>query len=116
MQHLYTNMIYAIIEIGSHQSLVKPGYFYDFNKIPLDIGKAIVFKKVLLLNNQGLIKIGQPCLLNVKIVATVVQHLKNKKLTIFKMKSKKKTRRRQGHRQDLTRLRIDSIYVDNVKI
>lgn len=109
-------MTYAVIEIGGHQLLVKPGYFYDLNKIPLNVGKTILFKKVLLLNHQGSVEIGKPCLFNVKIVATVIQHLKNRKLTVFKMKSKKKTRRRQGHRQDLTRLRVCSIYVNNVKV
>lgn len=116
LKHLHANMTYAIIEIGGHQLLVKPGYFYDLHKIPLDVGKTILFKKVLLLNNQGFIKIGRPCLFNVKILATVEQHLRSKKLTVFKMKSKKKTRCRQGHRQDLTRLKIHSIYIDNVKI
>lgn len=109
-------MTYAIVEIGGHQLLVKPGYFYDLHKIPLDVGKTILLKKVLLLNNQGFIRVGKPCLINVKIVATVIQHLKNKKLTVFKMQSKKKTRRRQGYRQSLTRLKIHSIYLDNVKI
>ena len=109
-------MTYAIIEIGGHQLLVKPGYFYDLHKIPLDVGKTILFKKVLLLNDQGFIKVGKPCLYNVQILATVEQHLKSKKLTVFKMKSKKKARCRQGHRQKLTRLKIGSMYIDNIKI
>lgn len=109
-------MTYAIVDISGHQLLIKPGCYYDLNKIPLSIGEMVLFNKILLLNHKGLIKIGNPCLNNVRIKATIVQHLKTKKITVFKMKSKKRIRRKYGHKQELTRLMINSIYINNTKI
>ena len=109
-------MTYAIVDISGHQLLIKPGCYYDLNKIPLNIGEEVLFNKILLLNYQGMIKIGNPCLQNVRIKATVVKHLRAKKITVFKMKPKKRVRFQQGHRQELTRLVINSIYINNTKI
>lgn len=109
-------MTYAIVDISGHQLLIKPGCYYDLNKIPLNIGEMVLFNKILLLNHNGIIKIGNPCLNNVRIKATIVRHLKTKKLTIFTMKAKKRARRKYGHKQELTRLIINSIYINNIKI
>nr|YP_009296653.1 ribosomal protein L21 [Apophlaea sinclairii]AOM65793.1 ribosomal protein L21 [Apophlaea sinclairii] len=109
-------MTYAIVDISGHQLLIKPGCYYDLNKIPLEIGKMVLFNKILLLKHKGFIKIGNPCLNNVRIKATIVKHLKAKKVTVFKMKSKKRYRWKYGHRQELTRLIINSIYINNIKV
>nr|YP_009294107.1 ribosomal protein L21 [Hildenbrandia rubra]AOM67349.1 ribosomal protein L21 [Hildenbrandia rubra] len=109
-------MTYAIVDISGHQLLIKPGCYYDLNKIPLDIGEMVLFNKILLLNHKGLVKIGNPCLNNVRIKATIVRHLRAKKITVFKMKSKKRVRCKYGHRQELTRLVVNSIYINNTKI
>ena len=104
-------MQYAIIEISGKQFWVEVGKFYNFNRIPCKLGKRIILNRVLLLNNEGKILIGQPFLNNVKIQGKILQHLRDKKKIIYKMKSKKKTRRKQGHRQQLTKILIENITI-----
>ena len=102
-------MKYAIVEISGKQFWVETGKFYDFNKIPTELGKEIILNRVLLFNNEGNLFIGQPYLENVKIQGKILQHLRGKKTIIYKRRSKKKTRRKQGHRQELTRVLIEDI-------
>lgn len=102
-------MKYAIVEISGKQFWVETGKYYDFNKIPTELGKEIILNRVLLFNNEGKLSIGQPYLENVKIQGKILQHLRGKKTIIYKMRSKKKTRRKQGHRQELTRVLIENI-------
>ena len=104
-------MKYAIVEISGRQFWIETGKYYDFNRIPTELGKEITLNRVLLLNNEGKILIGQPFLNNVKIQGKILQHLREKKKIIYKMRSKKKTRRKQGHRQQLTQILIESIAI-----
>jgi large subunit ribosomal protein L21 len=104
-------MKYAIVEISGKQFWVETGKFYDFNRIPTELGKEITLNRVLLLNNEGDVLIGQPYLENVKIQGKILEHLRGKKKIIYKMRSKKKTRRKQGHRQELTRVLIEAITI-----
>jgi large subunit ribosomal protein L21 len=106
-------MKYAIVEISGKQFWIETGKFYDFNRIPTELGKEITLNRVLLLNNEGEVLIGQPYLENVKIQGKILEHLRGKKQIIYKMRSKKKTRRKQGHRQELTRVLIENIAVNN---
>ena len=105
-------MKYAIIEISGKQFWVETGKFYDFHRIPTELGKEIILNRVLLLNNEGDVFIGQPYLENVKIEGTILKHFRGEKKIIYKMKSKKKTRRKQGHRQQLTRVLIKTITIN----
>ncbi|ASN78683.1 ribosomal protein L21 (chloroplast) [Porphyra umbilicalis] len=102
-------MTYAIIEASGKQLWIEEGRYYDLNHIPVEPGQSIILGKVLLLNKDGHISLGHPCIQGAAIKATVVRHLRGKKLTVFKMKPKKKMRLKKGHRQELTRLMIDSI-------
>jgi len=104
-------MKYAIIEISGKQFWIETGKFYDFNRIPTELGKDITLNRVLLLNNEGDVLIGQPYLENVKIQGKILEHFRGKKQIIYKMRSKKKTRRKQGHRQELTRVLIENISI-----
>jgi len=104
-------MKYAIVEISGKQFWVETGKFYDFNRIPTELGKEITLNRVLLINNEGSVLIGQPYLENVKIQGKILEHLRGKKKIVYKMRSKKKTRRKQGHRQDLTRVLIENITI-----
>ncbi len=106
-------MKYAIVEIGGKQFWVETGKYYDFNRIPTELGKGIILNRVLLVNNEGNIFIGQPYLKNVKIQGKILEHLRGKKIIVYKMRSKKKTRRKQGHRQELTRILIQNINITN---
>nr|YP_536890.1 ribosomal protein L21 [Neopyropia yezoensis]Q1XDS8.1 RecName: Full=Large ribosomal subunit protein bL21c; AltName: Full=50S ribosomal protein L21, chloroplastic [Neopyropia yezoensis]AIA21445.1 50S ribosomal protein L21 [Neopyropia fucicola]AGH27533.1 ribosomal protein L21 [Neopyropia yezoensis]QFZ66869.1 ribosomal protein L21 [Neopyropia yezoensis]ULU28868.1 ribosomal protein L21 [Neopyropia yezoensis]WKD83364.1 ribosomal protein L21 [Neopyropia yezoensis] len=102
-------MTYAIIEASGTQLWIEEGRYYDLNHIPVDPGQSIILGKVLLLNKNGEVTLGRPCIEGVTIKATVMRHLRGKKITVFKMKPKKKMRLKKGHRQELTRLMIDSI-------
>ena len=104
-------MKYAIIEISGKQFWVETGKFYDFNRVPTELGKEIILNRILLVNNDGNVLIGQPYLKNVKIQGRILEHLRGKKKIVYKMRSKKKTRRKQGHRQELTRVLIENINI-----
>lgn len=104
-------MKYAIVEISGRQFWIEIGKYYDFNRIPTELGKQIILNRVLLLNNNDGILIGQPYLENVKIKGKILKHFRGKKNIIYKMRPKKKTRRKQGHRQELTRVFIEEISV-----
>lgn len=102
-------MKYAIIEISGRQFWIETGKYYDFNRIPAKPGKNILLNRILLINNEKEILIGQPFVKNAKVEAKILEHLRDKKKIIYKMRSKKKTRKKQGHRQELTRVLIQSI-------
>ena len=103
---------YVIVEISGRQFWVEPLRWYDVNRIPTQVGKEIILNRVLLASeNSGRVKIGIPYLETVKVKAKILKHLRGPKTIIYKMKPKKKTRKKQGHRQDLTRILIDSINV-----
>ncbi|MEO0456562.1 MAG: 50S ribosomal protein L21 [Cyanobacteria bacterium P01_A01_bin.114] len=105
-------MAYAIIEAGGAQLRVEPGRFYDINRLPVEPDEKITLDKVLLVENDGDVSIGQPVVKGASVSGTVVSHLRGKKVIVYKMQPKKKTRKKRGHRQELTRLMIDSITID----
>ena len=105
-------MKYAIVEISGRQFWIEKGKYYDFNRIPTELGKQISLNRVLLLNNDGKILVGKPYLESVQIKGTILEHLRGKKTIVYKMRPKKKTRRKQGHRQELTRVLIEDIVVN----
>ena len=105
-------MKYAIVEISGRQFWIEIGKYYDFNRIPTELGKQITLNRVLLLNDEGNISIGQPYLESVKIKGKILEHLRGKKTIVYKMRSKKKSRKKQGHRQELTRVLIEDIIIN----
>ena len=105
-------MKYAIVDISGRQFWIEVGKYYDFNRISTKLGKQITLNRVLLLNNEGKILVGQPYLKSVKIQGKVLEHLRGKKTIVYKMKPKKKTRKKQGHRQELTRVLIEDIVIN----
>ena len=105
-------MRYAIIEISGRQFWVETGKYYDLNRMPIDLGREILLNRVLLLNNESEILIGQPYLDTVKIKGKILEHLRGKKKMVYKMRPKKKTRKKQGHRQQLTRVLIEDININ----
>ena len=102
-------MKYAIVEISGRQFWVETGKYYNFNRIPTKLGQNIILNRVLLLNNEGEILVGKLYLDMVKIKGKVLEHLRGRKKLIYKMRPKKKTRKKQGHRQQLTRVLIEEI-------
>jgi len=100
---------YAIIEAGGTQMRVEPGRFYDINRLADEVDAQFTIDKVLFVKNEGDITVGQPLVAGATVQATVLRHLRGRKIIVYKMQPKKKTRKKQGHRQELTRIMIDSI-------
>jgi len=105
-------MKYAIVEISGRQFWIETGKYYDFNRISTELGKQITFNRVLLFNDEGTLLIGKPYLESVKIKGKILEHLRGKKTIVYKMRPKKKTRKKQGHRQELTRVLIEDIIMN----
>lgn len=109
-------MTYAIIETGGKQMRVEPGRFYDIELLPGEVGTTVSIDKVFLLENNGSIQIGQPLVAGVTVEGTIMRHYRARKVIVYKMQPKKKTRKKRGHRQEVTRLMIDSISVNGKAI
>lgn len=105
-------MKYAIVEISGRQFWVETGKYYDLNRIPTELGKKILLTRVLLLNNNGDLLVGKPYINNVSITGKVLKHLRGQKTIVYKMRPKKKTRKKQGHRQELTRVLIEDMNIN----
>ena len=102
-------MTYAIVEIGGGQLRVEPGRFYDINLLAADPDSSYSIDKVLLVSSDGDVTVGRPFIEGATVEGTVMRHRRGKKVIVYKMKPKKKYRKKRGHRQELTRLMIDSI-------
>jgi large subunit ribosomal protein L21 len=101
--------MYAVIKTGGKQYRVSPGDSIDVEKLPYEVGHQIELDQVLLVANGSGAKIGQPLVDGAKVKATVTRQAKGRKVIIFKYRPSKRYRRRKGHRQHFTRLRIDEI-------
>jgi len=100
---------YAIVQASGKQFWVEQDKFYDFDKLPLDRGDKFSLNQILLVKNQDSIHVGKPFLQDFSIKATVLRHISGPKIRVFKMRSKKKTRKTFGSRRKLTRVLINSI-------
>lgn len=105
-------MTYAIIETGGKQIRVEPGRFYDIELLHVSPESDITIDKVLLIQHDGNVHIGQPVVAGATVEGTILRHFRGRKIVIYKMRRKKKTRKRRGHRQEITRLMIKSISVN----
>jgi large subunit ribosomal protein L21 len=104
-------MTYAIVETGGKQLRVEPGRFYDVNRLAVSEDDTITLDKVLLVSHDDDTHVGQPMVEGAEVSATVMRHLRGPKLIVYKMQPKKKTRKKRGHRQELTRIMVDTIAV-----
>lgn len=102
-------MSYAIIETGGKQLRVEPGRFYDIELLPVEADASVSIEKVLFVAHDGDVHIGQPLVEGATVEGTVMRHFRGRKVLVYKMKPKKKTRKKRGHRQEVTRLMINSI-------
>ena len=101
--------MYAVIKSGGKQHKVSEGEEILLEKLSLDEGEVIEFSEVLAVNKDGNLNIGKPLLEGAVVKAKVINHLKTKKITVIKMKRRKDYRKKQGHRQNLTKVKIESI-------
>jgi large subunit ribosomal protein L21 len=101
-------MKYAIVESGGKQYRAVPGSTIEVDHLPLEIGQSVELD-VLLLSDEAEVKVGSPLVAGAKVQASVQAQVKGPKLLVFKYRPKKRIRRRQGHRQQYTRLMVESI-------
>ncbi len=103
------SLMYAVIETGGKQYRVKQGDVLFVEKLDADEGDTIDIDKVLLVSNEGNVSAGKPYVDGAKVEAKVLEQGKAKKIIVFKIKAKKNYRKKQGHRQPFTKLKIESI-------
>ena len=101
--------MYAIVDTGGKQYKVQKGETLRIEKIPGEVGSQVSFDKILMLADDDNVKIGRPVLDDVAVKGHVVEQEKAQKIIVFKYKKRKRYRRKQGHRQQYTAVKIDSI-------
>lgn len=102
--------MYAVVRTGGRQYRAEPGQVIDVERLPQAEGEVIDLTDVLLVvSDDGKATVGQPTVADAVVKATVVQQGRGRKIFVWKYKPKQNYRRRRGHRQYFTRLRIDSI-------
>lgn len=101
--------MYVIINSGGKQYKIAEGEILRVEKIDGEVGNQIMFDNVLLLSDGETCQIGKPTLDNVAVHGHIVEQGKGKKVIVFKYKRRKRYRRTQGHRQEYTAVKIDSI-------
>ena len=110
---LTNDNLYAIAETSGKQVWFEVDKYYDIDRLNAKEKDKITIDKVLLIKNKEKVSIGQPYIKNAKIELEVVSHKRDKKIIVYKMRPKKKTRRKMGHRQELTRVMVRSITTSN---
>jgi len=105
------NNLYAIAETSGQQFWFECDKYYDIDRLNAKEKDKITLDKILLIKDKDKLSIGQPYIKNAKIELEVVSHKRDKKIIVYKMRPKKKTRRKMGHRQELTRVMVKSITI-----
>ena len=101
--------MYAVIATGGKQYRVSEGDVIFVEKLAGELDEQVVFSDVLTVVEDGSVKIGTPYLAGAKVTAKVLKQGKDKKILVYKYKSKANYRRRQGHRQPYTKVSIEKI-------
>ena len=106
-----SNELYAIAETSGQQFWFEVDRYYDIDRLNAKEKDKITLDKVLLLKDKNEITIGKPYIKDAKIELEIISHKRDKKILVYKMRPKKKTRRKMGHRQELTRVMVKSITI-----
>ena len=102
--------MYAIIKTGGKQYKVTPECVLDIEKLELEVGQTVKFKEVLAVGEEGgKLNVGTPTVANATVEAEIADQFRGKKIVVFKMKRRKSYRRTYGHRQSITRVKINAI-------
>lgn len=101
--------MYAVVETGGKQYRVQVGDTINVERLDAEPGEDVTLDRVLMMSDDGDVKIGRPVVDGAKVVASVNDHHKGEKLRIFKMRPKKRYRLTKGHRQQITSLTIKDI-------
>ena len=104
-------MVYAVVKSGARQYRAEVGNTMLVERLPTEVGQQLKMDEVLLVASDEQVEVGQPFVKGASVLATVVAQEKGPKIRIFKYHPHKRYRRRAGHRQRYTRLRVDEIVV-----
>ena len=102
---------YAIVETSGQQFWLQPNRYYDLDRLAVDVDGTLTIDNVLLVNDGKATTLGQPYVKGATVQLKVMAHRRGQKIIVYKMRPKKKTRRKNGHRQELTRVMVESITV-----
>ncbi len=100
---------FAIVETGGKQYRAAVGQLLDVEKLPVEPGQEVAFDQILLVSDDNGTRVGAPLVEGATVKAEVTEQGRGRKVTVFKMKRRKQYRRKQGHRQAFTRVRITAI-------
>ena len=106
----------ATVQIGGEQIRVEKGKTFTVNRLNEDSGKKISFKDVFLIEDKGSVHLGNPKIENATVSASILEHFKGEKVIVFKKKRRKGYKVKNGHRQYLTKIKIDDISLDKKKV
>jgi large subunit ribosomal protein L21 len=101
--------MYAVVKTGGKQYKVSEGTFFKVEKIAGEVGAEVTFDNVLLVSREGELRVGRPLVEGARVRGTIVEQDREKKIIVFKMKRRKGYRKRQGHRQYYTGVRVQAI-------
>ena len=101
--------MYAIVEIAGQQMKAEQGRKIYVHRLENAEGETVVFDKVLLVDNDGNVKVGTPVVEGASVKATVLEHIRGEKVLVFKKKRRKSYQKMNGHRQYLTKIQIEEV-------
>ena len=105
-------MKYAIVESGGKQYRAVEGSTIEVDRLPLEVGQPVEMKSVLLMVDGESVSVGTPTVKGAQVKAVVVDQMKGPKVVVFKYRPKKRYRVKTGHRQQYTRLQVESILME----
>ncbi|MEB3306578.1 MAG: 50S ribosomal protein L21 [Cyanobacteriota bacterium] len=107
--HAASSAPYAIVEASGQQFWLQPSRYVDLDRLKAAVDDAVTIDRVLLVHDGTTTTLGQPFVENASVTLKVLAHRRGSKVLVYKMRPKKKTRRKNGHRQELTRVMVESI-------
>ena len=102
-------MAYAVIRTGGKQYRVAPGDLVRIERLAGDVGAAVEFSEVLLTGGDGAVRVGTPLVEGARVRGEIVAQTRDRKILVYKKKRRKNYRRRRGHRQSVTTVRVTEI-------
>ena len=109
-------MSFAVIQTGGKQYKVSASEIIKIERLDNEEGKTVEFKNVLFLNDDKTTEIGNPNIEGAKVEATILKNTKNKTILVFKKRRRKNSRRKNGHRQQYSLIRINKIFSKGGKV
>jgi large subunit ribosomal protein L21 len=103
---------YAIVEASGQQFWLQPNRYLDFDRLAAEVDSTVTLDSVLLVKDSSGTTLGQPYVPGASVELKVLAHRRGPKVLVYKMRPKKKTRRKNGHRQELTRVLVQAITVN----